>query len=274
MAGEMINVEVAFLGEVLRKPEEKTVVVVDILRASTTLVTLFERGVGEVFLTETVDRARALRDGLGRTALLCGEAGGLPPDDFDFGNSPREMATLDLTGQTVVFCSSNGAKTLSRVASSPRVLVGCYANATSVVRAALADARRQGRDLAFVCAGRADGTAFATDDAACIGYLVDLLVSQLPREDVSWKSFYDPHVVADWCYLDDSALVARRLFRSYDGDIAQSIRETRDAHKLMGLGLGPDLTYSLRIDASQYVPELALVAGQLQITAAGRHPLV
>lgn len=274
MLKQTITVEVAFLPEVLRQPERKTVVVVDILRASTTLVTMFDRGVGEVFLAATVEEARALHRELGQPALLCGEAGGLPPEDFDFGNSPRDMAALDLAGKCVVFCSSNGAKALSRVSASPRVLVGCYANASAVVATALADARRHGRDLAIVCSGRADGTSFATDDTACAGFLVDTLLAQVPAEERSWCSFTDPHQHADWCYLDDSALVARRLYRSYGGDMETMVRETRDAHKLMRLGVGPDLPLALRVDVSRAVPELTMVDGRLKVTCAGRGPLV
>ena len=76
-------------------------IVVDVLRASSTIVTMLERGAQEVLLAPTIEEARSLHQELPRY-LLCGEEGGLPPSGFDYGNSPSEFSALDLKGQRAI----------------------------------------------------------------------------------------------------------------------------------------------------------------------------
>src|SRR3970282_1620222 len=73
-------------------------VVIDVLRASTSLVTLVERGAGSIYIAPSVERARAAARGL-PGAVTAGEAGGLAPEGFDFGNSPVEFSTADVRGR-------------------------------------------------------------------------------------------------------------------------------------------------------------------------------
>jgi 2-phosphosulfolactate phosphatase len=147
------------------EPDE-AVVVVDVLRAFTTVPWLYHRGVARVLAVDTVERATALRDGPLPTALLAGEVGGEPVPGFDLGNSPHEVAGLDavhLHGRTVVHRTSAGTQGLVRTAGS-----GVSFAASFVTAAATAAALRRaapGR-VTFVITGASLGRDGDEDLAA------------------------------------------------------------------------------------------------------------
>jgi|GEM_PF-121637 2-phosphosulfolactate phosphatase len=135
-------------------PETTAYIVVDVIRATTTLSVLFDRGCKEVLLAATLDEARRVTASM-RTAasltndaglatpeqsavLLAGELDGLAPPGFDFGNSPAEFITLDLHGRRLVFCTTNGTPALRSCAGGRAVFAGCFRNARAVASAALA----------------------------------------------------------------------------------------------------------------------------------------
>src|SRR6266542_482613 len=102
-------------------------VVVDVLRASSSIVTLLEGGARPVIAAGSIDDARTLRERL-PAYLLCGEAGGLPPEGFDYGNSPAEFSRLRVQRKGAILATSNGTRLLASLAAAPAVLVGCLLN--------------------------------------------------------------------------------------------------------------------------------------------------
>lgn len=259
-------IEVAVLPQMLQNVERKTCVVIDVLRASTTLVTMLERGAREICLAVDVEEARGMfarRPG----ALLCGEYGGAAPPGFHYGNSPVEYESLDLAGREIVFATSNGTKALAALAGSPNVLVGCFRNASAVVEAALAT----GRDIAVVCAGRAIGTAYGLDDAVCAGYLVGQIIAHVEIGDASppdadfSQLISGGHFETDHWFVDESAIAAYRLCSSYRGDIMAAFRDSGNGKGLMQLGLEGDLRYCGEVDTSRVVPSLAITGNGIRI---------
>src|SRR5918912_2994581 len=83
-----VHIYVALLPSLYEHPEQSVCVVVDALRATSAIATLFARGVEEIAVTASVEEGLALRAERLPDSLLCGEAGGLPPEGFDYGNSP------------------------------------------------------------------------------------------------------------------------------------------------------------------------------------------
>ena len=251
--------QVAFLPRDVAMPEGCVCVVVDVLRASSTLVTLLERGAAPLHVAGTVEAARALAASLPGRALLCGEVGGLPPPGFDHGNSPTEMAGLPLAGRPVVLATSNGTRALAALAAAPAVLVGCFLNATAVAARGLALARALGADLTVVCSGDVNGTQFSLEDALAAGYLAE---QALARQGV------------DALELDDAAHAAWRLWRSYAAGCpppeaaARGFAESVHGRDLARLGFDADLAYCARVDASRAVPRLAVEGDRLLLRAA------
>jgi 2-phosphosulfolactate phosphatase len=144
---------------------DEAVVVVDVLRAFTTVPWLHHRGVARVFAVDTPERATTLRDGHLPGALLAGEIGGRPLPGFDLGNSPTEVAATDLplAGGTVIHRTSAGTQGLVRCATAGALFAASFVNASATARAlrALAPSR-----VSFVVTGASLGRDGDEDLAA------------------------------------------------------------------------------------------------------------
>jgi 2-phosphosulfolactate phosphatase len=116
-----------------------TVVVIDVLRASNTILSLLEAGAREVMLVAELERARALRSA-DRARLLVGERGGVTVPGFDGGNSPSRVAELGVAGRTVVLTTSAGTQGIARLTSASRVAFASFANGDAGARWATAGA--------------------------------------------------------------------------------------------------------------------------------------
>lgn len=266
---------VAYQPREVLEPERRVCLVVDVLRATSTLVALLEAGCQDVQLEPTVADARAAA---GSDRLLCGEEGGIRPAGFHYGNSPAEYSGLDLRGRSVTFATTNGTKALQLALRSPLVLAGCMLNGPAAAALAVREAEARGLDLQVVCAGRMNGTVFALDDAFCAGYLVGLLVDYgpfavrqgsdsapvSPGDQLPPATAPQPGSPASAHYLHDSAVAALRLFRSYRAEhptleaaALAAFHDSASGRGLIGLGLGADLAYCARPGISTVVPRAA-----------------
>jgi 2-phosphosulfolactate phosphatase len=121
-------------------------VVVDVVRATTTLCVQFERGCQRVYVAGSIEGARTAAQTLAREAatsarpapLLAGEVRSVAPPGFDYGNSPAEFGGLDLANRDVVFATTNGTRALHACLGSAATLAGSLRNATAVASAAVA----------------------------------------------------------------------------------------------------------------------------------------
>jgi 2-phosphosulfolactate phosphatase len=220
---------------------------VDVLRASSSLVVLVERGVEEVLLASSIGEARRLARERPQY-LLCGERGGLPPRGFHYGNSPVEFAALELAGRQAILCTSNGTRALARAAAAPLALVGALLNATAAGRAAAEAAAERALGVAVVCSGDEGGTAFSLEDALGAGAIVDAILG-LGREAPPRRA-----PVRARLELSDAALAALTLYRAHQGQEQAALRASSHARDLEALGLGEDLSFCARRDAFAAVP--------------------
>ena len=217
-------------------------VTIDVLRATTTMATLFAHGLADLIAVDDLDTAR--RRAREENRILFGEVGGLPPEGFDYGNSPVEAASLDIAGKGAVLFTTNGTRALCALAGRGAVITGAFANAGAAAVAAGAY-----EHVAIVCAGTDGGTRFALDDFATATRLVRLLTRAHPG-------------VA----LGDAASMASEL-RAYEEMIASSIQREPEtgsglvmaashARHLAELGLAADIAYAVREDTSAAVPSV------------------
>jgi 2-phosphosulfolactate phosphatase len=160
-----MRVHVAFTpGEAARVP---TGIVVDVLRATSTIVQALDAGYRTVYCCAEVEEARALKEELG-DAVLGGERGGNPLPGFDLGNSPLEY--LSPQAEEVVITTTNGTRAVvGAAANCDHVLVGSMLNLDAVA----ATARGRGEDVEVVCAGLRGGPS--EDDAYCAGRIAALV---------------------------------------------------------------------------------------------------
>ncbi len=238
-SGSAARIDVALLPGQRCSAAQNVCVVVDVLRASSSIVTLLERGCASVVAAPTIDRARQLRAGL-PDHLLCGEERGLPPDGFDYGNSPAEFSRLDLAGRSAILATSNGTRVLAAIAAdSPAVLVGALLNRTAVARAAIEIARRRGLGVTVVCSAAHGGGTFVLEDALGAGAIADAALS------------HEPTLAAS-----NAARFARDAFTVAANDIEAAVRSAYHSQELIDEGLGEDVAYCARPDVSDIAPLL------------------
>jgi 2-phosphosulfolactate phosphatase len=283
----MVLLDVAFLPADVRQPESSVCIVIDALRASSTIATLFGRGVRDVVVAGEIDEARRLHAGL-PGALLCGEEGGLPPAGFDYGNSPVEFDGMNLAGRTVVMATSNGTRALAALAGARAVFVGSLLNLSACARAAAAEATGNGQRatsqipaspgsdaaqaqverITVVCAGTELGTRFSLEDTTVAGAFVERLVRDAGARP--WQG----EKPEGGLRLTDSATAAYRLWRSYPGGARLAFGEATHGQHLVRIGMAADLDFCAQVDRYDVAPRLKSQAA-LVLTAEGarRAPL-
>jgi 2-phosphosulfolactate phosphatase len=232
-----MRIDVALVPALLRD-SRSVAVVVDTLRASSSIVALLDAGVEAIVPAASVDEARRLHDRL-PDHLLCGEANGLPPPGFDYGNSPVEFAALELAGCRAILATSNGTRILSDLADRPAVLVGALTNREAAAAAALDLARGHRCDIAVVCAAAPSGS-LAMEDALGAGAIAEAALRLAPALQPS-----------------DDARFARDAFLAAATDLPAALAAARHGAELIAAGLAADVDFCARLDASTVAPLLA-----------------
>ena len=232
-----MQIRVALLPELAGDVSEAVCVVVDVLRATTVIATLFERNCPQVFVAAAHDTARTFARANGY--VLCGETEGYRVPDFDYGNSPVEFAALDFTHRPVVLSTTNGTKATATVANARKVFLGAAINRKAVSEAAWRAARETDSDLVVVCSGTND--QFTLEDATVAGLYVEGITALAG----AWEM---PEVA-------DSAIACRRLWQS-EPNLLRGWMEGVHAQTLGNRGFGEDVGYCAAIDTLPHVPTL------------------
>ena len=231
-------------------PEELSggdVVMIDVLRASTTITHALAAGAECVLPCREVDEARRLVQTLeGEPVLLGGERGGLPIEGFHLGNSPSEFTAAAVRGKTIAFTTTNGTLALMQCRTATRVFIGAFVNLTAVVERLTGE-----RPLHLLCAGTR---------------------GRITREDVLFAGAVSERLlqtVVDEATMNDQARIAIDVWRSAvpgginGGDslaaqIRLALRETQGGRNLIGIGLESDIDDAAGVDRFGVVPELDL----------------
>lgn len=223
--GELVPGEIA----------ERTVVVLDVLRASSSIVEALAAGARALFPVGTIEEAIRLANTLGRDeVLLAGERKCLPIEGFDLGNSPGEFTAERIAGKIVVMSTTNGTLALTAASAGARVIVASWLNFQAVVDELV----RTGAEPVLLCAGRE--RVFGLEDAVCAGQLAAAVMKALPDEE--WE-------------LNDGALAALALADEYP-DPAKLFPVTAAGRSILEAGLGDDLPYCAQRDLRDAVPVL------------------
>ncbi len=210
-----------------------TAVVIDVVRATTTVVEALAHGARGIFPTTSIEEAVKLASSLGREdTLLCGERKGIKIDGFDLGNSPLEFTADVVAGKRLVMSTTNGTPAFSAVQEADRVLACSFTNLSAVARSVVGADR-----LVIQCAGRQD--RFSLDDAACAGHLLRRVLQGAPDDVV----------------LDDAARAALTLAEGIEPS-REFLSETAAGRALIAIDLGADLEVCAQMDRHAIVPEM------------------
>lgn len=212
------------------------VIVLDIFRATTVHAALFAGGAKAVYPVADLVAGVALREQL-PGGMLIGEVGALPPPEADFGNSPTEFASLDVSGWTVVHVTSNGTRALSDARQADIALSGCLRNMSATLRAVL---KRGSERVAIVCSGDHGGTAPSVEDSFAAGAYVAALRRMRPN-----------------IRLHGGARLALKLYHAYGRAPARAFADSPHGDHLRKLGFDADFAYAAAADSSSEVIELA-----------------
>ncbi|HKQ60673.1 MAG TPA: 2-phosphosulfolactate phosphatase [Candidatus Polarisedimenticolaceae bacterium] len=245
-----MDFEVCFLPrEATRKPTP-VAVLIDVIRASTTIVTLLDRGCSEVVLVGQKDRPRLIELRAELDALVCAEdASGLKAAEADLTPSPAALDALDLDSRRVILATTNGtlAAELVRECGVEHVLIGCMRNGAAVMRSAVELARRLDRSVSLVCAGRESSLIPALDDSYCAAALLRHGEKLARAAGVAVS-------------LRESAKIALNA-ASVFGSVHEAFDQSMSAAVIRRIGSPADVPYCAEADVSPLVPVVTFNGG-------------
>lgn len=193
---------------------------IDVLRATTTMVAALAAGAVVVYPIADVERAFERRDELRATGvpvLLGGERGGFPVDGFDLGNSPLEYTEETVSGKAVVLSTSNGTAAMEAMSSAPTLLAAGFVNL-----GATAEFVESRSGAVILCCCGKEGRP-SREDIVCAGGIIDLLK--------------DSETV-----LDDCSVIAADLYERDKEDLGGMLLDrTGHGRYLASIGFGSDL---------------------------------
>ncbi|MCC7438901.1 MAG: 2-phosphosulfolactate phosphatase [Armatimonadetes bacterium] len=208
-----------------------TAVVIDVLRASSTIVAALMSGAREVIPTDSVESAVAIahRIGSDRT-VLAGERNSVPIPGFQLGNSPASCNAETVSGKTVVMTTTNGTRAFQQTHGAQMVLCGALMNARNVAQrvAAAGDDQR----VVLLCAGSYG--QFSMDDAIGAGAIV--------------RELRD--IAGDNLTILDSANAALQLFQQAERDVSEALLQSDHGAHLAKLGFADDVRFCAQLNVS------------------------
>ncbi|MBN2580314.1 MAG: 2-phosphosulfolactate phosphatase [Pirellulales bacterium] len=222
-----------------------TAVVIDVLRATTTIVYALQAGATEIIPCGTVEETAARAGQFPREKIvLGGERGGRPLPGFDLGNSPEEYTADRVAGKTILFTTTNGTQALLHAQPAARILPAAFVNASAVLQRLLDE-----EQIHILCAGT-DGQ-FSEDDILLAG----LLVSRLENSGKQYVLNAQAQTAREnWlhAFALPYALGAEPLPAEH---LARELRKSRGAQNLLPLGYAADILAAALLDKFACVPE-------------------
>jgi len=211
---------------------DRTAVVIDVLRATSSMIHALASGAERVVPVATVEEARQLKErSPAGSVVLGGERGGMQIEGFDVGNSPHEFSPEAVRGKTVVMTTTNGTRAILMAAGAERLYVTALTNVEATARA-LAD-RGKG-DIVLVTSGTQRRISW--EDTLCAGAIVERLAG-------GGGDFQ----------LTDSALIALEVWKAWKADLDTALRRGRGGRNVARLGLQEAFSACAAVDSAPIV---------------------
>ncbi len=218
---------------------DKVVVVIDVLRASTTITYAMRAGAREIIPVATVEQAMKIVGNLHSTStVLCGERGGKRIEGFKLGNSPFEYTEEGVRGKALILTTTNGALALTKAKYARQCFVSSFVNLSATIEALAQVEGIASEHLLILCSGREE--SFSLEDATCAGMLITRLESRIGSIEG----------------LSDSARAALSVYRQYGSDIYRTLLESDHGRNLLELGFEADIVAASQLDSVPLVPVL------------------
>lgn len=212
-------------------------VVIDVLRATTTMATALQAGVMSIQAFSNVDKLFAVSEAVPpEKRLRAGERGGKKVDQCDLGNSPLDYVPELVQGRQLFMTTTNGTRCLEAVQDASQVITAALINRQAVVNYLLA---KQPEQVWFVGSGWTGD--YALEDTVCAGAVADMLLSETQS---SWVEMAG----------NDELVAAVTLYRQWQSDLTALLAVASHGQRLLGLGGQQDLDYCAMLDTVNLVP--------------------
>lgn len=213
----------------------RTVVVIDVLRASSTIVTALQNGARAVIPAANLGEAGRLAAALDTdTSIIGGERDGKLIEGMAMGNSPLDYLPEVVGGRTLVLTTTNGTPAIALARKAASTAIGCFLNASASV-AFLERAIEAEHPVTILCAGTFGRVAL--EDALCAGLMLSRLLAP-----------------AEASNLNDSGQIAYALYQGSQDQLARALFNAAHTQRLLTLGFSDDVTYCAQIDATPALP--------------------
>lgn len=208
--------------------EGKSVVVVDILRATSSMTTAFAHGVAGIYPVAKLEDCRAMK---AKGYLIAGERDGEKVADFDLGNSPFEYMAGELKAKQIAFTTTNGTQAIAKSIGAKEIIIGAFLNISAVAEHLI----KSNNDVLIVCAGWKGKVNL--EDTVFAGALVEKL-----KEKFSLAC--------------DAPLMAQHLYNCAKDDLVKFLSESSHVRRLNKLNIHDDMKFCLTFDKYKVVPTL------------------
>jgi 2-phosphosulfolactate phosphatase len=212
----------------LYEVQDKTVVVVDILRATSCMTTAFAFGIKSITPFAKLEDCLAMKE---KGYFTAGERDGKKVDGFDLGNSPFEYMQENLKGKRIAFTTTNGTQAIAKSVGAKEIVIGSFLNLSAVTEYL----SKSDNNVLVVCAGWKGKVNL--EDTLFAGALVDLL---------------SDHTEPD-C---DAPLAAQHLYQQAKGDLSGFLENSSHVKRLAKLNIHKDIRFCLTPDQYSVVPVL------------------
>lgn len=209
----------------------KTTIVIDVLRATSTIVTALSNGAKEIIPVNAIEFAMKVSgDTFSGKTLLAGERNTKIIDGFSLGNSPLEYSTEIVNGKSIVLFTTNGSKAIVKAKYSSSLFISCFLNASSIAKQI-----SELPEIVIMCSG--NNGLFSYEDSVCAGDLIEEL-SQL-NDDLN---------------LDDASKTCHFLFQKHRNQISKMLHETEHGKKLLIQDFEDDIEYCSQKNILDVIP--------------------
>ncbi len=205
---------------------EHIFVVIDVLRACSTIITALSNGCQYIILI--IDPVEGLRMKKTDDVILAGERNGIKLNGYDLGNSPAEFTRDRVRRKTVVMCSTNGTKAIEKSKAGAESIIAAFLNIQTVIEYI----RKRNKNVTILCSGKLG--RHSLEDTICAGMIVENLDAE----------------------YTDTALIAEAAYKNYKNSIYQCLKICEHGKYLAKLGFAADLKYCSQIDIFKLLPKL------------------
>lgn len=206
-----------------------TVIILDIFRATSFIVTALAQGAKKIIPKLTIEDAKnSYQEG----QLLAGERFAKKIEGFHLGNSPTHLQEISLKGKEIILTTSNGTQAIVKAQGAMHRFIGSFLNLSACSRKAV----QLGKPILIYCAG--SHGEFSLEDAVAAGAIVDTCIQLQPTYEIA----------------DDLGMMARQSYLAWRRQGWNQLKLSQGGQRVEALGLQQDLDFCLQIDRFSIVP--------------------